>query len=94
MARHGGDEFAILLIEIPQSGASCYAGRIRQVLANRFFSHSRPITASFGIASLSEDCLASSEVLIRAAGEAFYAAKRNGKNSVATDKSETTFAHV
>jgi diguanylate cyclase (GGDEF)-like protein len=62
-ARYGGDEFAILLVETPKSGASCYAERIRQALADCPFSHSRQITASFGIASLPEDSLASSEAL-------------------------------
>jgi diguanylate cyclase (GGDEF)-like protein len=63
IARYGGDEFAILLVETPKSGASYYAERIRQALADCPFSHSRQITASFGIASLPEDDLASSEAL-------------------------------
>jgi diguanylate cyclase (GGDEF)-like protein len=83
IARYGGDEFAILLVETPKSGASYYAERIRQALADCPFSHSQQITASFGIASLPEDDLASSEALVRAADEALYAAKRDGKNSVA-----------
>jgi diguanylate cyclase (GGDEF)-like protein len=94
MARHGGDEFAILLVETSKSGASCYAERIRQALADCRFSHSRQITDSFGIASLPEDSLASSEALIRAADEALYAAKRDGKNSVASYEPEPTFAQV
>jgi diguanylate cyclase (GGDEF)-like protein len=82
----------ILLVETPKSGASYYAERIRQALADCPFSHSRQITASFGIASLPEDSLASSEALIRAAAEALYAAKRDGKNSVASYEPEPTFA--
>jgi diguanylate cyclase (GGDEF)-like protein len=94
MARYGGDEFAILLVETSKSGASCYAERIRQALADCPFSHSRQITASFGIASLPEDSLASSEALIRAADEALHAAKRDGKNSVASYEPELTFAQA
>ena len=90
MARYGGDEFAILLVETPKSGASCYAERICQALAACPFSHGRQITASFGIVSLPEDSLTSSEALIRAADEALYAAKREGKNSVASYEPETT----
>jgi diguanylate cyclase (GGDEF)-like protein len=82
----------ILLVETPKSGASYYAERIRQALADCPFSHSRQITASFGIASLPEDSLASSEALIRAAAEALYATKRDGKNSVASYEPEPTFA--
>jgi diguanylate cyclase (GGDEF)-like protein len=79
MARYGGDEFAILLVETPKAGASCYAERLRQALADCPFSHSRQIPASFGIASLPGDSLASSEALIRAADEALYAAKRGAR---------------
>jgi diguanylate cyclase (GGDEF)-like protein len=84
----------ILLVETPKSGASYYAERIRQALADCPFSHSRQITASFGIARLPEDSLASSEALIRAAAEALYAAKRDGKNSVASYEPEPTFAQA
>jgi diguanylate cyclase (GGDEF)-like protein len=70
MARYGGDEYAIVLVETPKSGPSYYAERIRQPLADCPFSHSRQITASFGSARLPEDRRASSEALIRAADEA------------------------
>lgn len=82
IARYGGDEFAILLVNTPKSGAYAYAERMRQVLADGSFSHRRPVTASFGIASLPEDIIASSEDIIRAADEALYESKRAGKNSV------------
>jgi len=94
MARYGGDEFAILLVETSKSGASCYAERIRQALADGPCSHSRQITASFGIARLPGDGLASSEASLRAAGEALYAAKRDGKTSVARYEPEPTFAQA
>jgi diguanylate cyclase (GGDEF)-like protein len=82
IARYGGDEFAILLVNTSKSGAYSYAERMRQMLADCTFSHARQVTASFGIASLPEDIIASSEELIRAADEALYEAKRGGKNSV------------
>jgi diguanylate cyclase (GGDEF)-like protein len=92
MACYGGDELAMLLVETPKAGASCYAERLRQALADCPFSHSRQITASFGIASLPEYSLASSEALIHAADEALYAAKREGKNGVASYEPESTSA--
>ncbi|HXG05585.1 MAG TPA: diguanylate cyclase [Candidatus Binatia bacterium] len=82
VARYGGDEFAVLLVETSKSGARLYADRIRQVISTYPFSHGKPITASFGIASLPEDEAATSEDLVRAADEALYAAKRAGKNQV------------
>ncbi|MBI4609554.1 MAG: GGDEF domain-containing protein [Candidatus Rokubacteria bacterium] len=83
IARYGGDEFAILLVETPKSGARLYAERMRQLIAGCSFGHGRRLTASFGIASLPEDVSASADDLIRAADEALYAAKRTGKNVVA-----------
>jgi diguanylate cyclase (GGDEF)-like protein len=82
ICRYGGDEFAVLLVETSKAGAWLYADRIRYVLPSYRFSHGRPVTASFGIASLPEDVAPSPEELIRAADEALYAAKRAGKNRV------------
>lgn len=82
VARFGGDEFVILLVETSKAGARLYADRIRQVVATFPFSHGKPVTASFGVASLPDDEVATSEDLFRAADEALYAAKRGGKNQV------------
>ena len=83
VSRYGGDEFAVLLVETSKAGAQLYADRIRQIIESYPFSHRRPITASFGIASLPDEEATTSEHLIRAADEALYAAKRAGKNQVA-----------
>jgi diguanylate cyclase (GGDEF)-like protein len=87
VARYGGDEFVVLLVETSRAGARLYADRIRQVIATHPFSHGKPITASFGLASLPDDDAATAEELVRAADEALYAAKRGGKNQVATTAS-------
>ena len=84
ICRHGGDEFAVLLVETPKAGAQIYADRIRHVLDHHVFPHGQRISASFGIATLPEDVGASAEELLRAADEALYAAKRAGKNRVST----------
>ncbi len=81
VCRYGGDEFAVLLVETPRAGARPYAERIRDALAAASFSHGRQVTASFGVASLSE-WAATGDDLVRAADEALYAAKRAGKNGV------------
>ncbi len=82
VARYGGDEFAILLVETSLAGARLYADRIRQVISTYSFSHGKPLTASFGVASLPDESITTSEDLIRAADDALYAAKRAGKNQV------------
>jgi diguanylate cyclase (GGDEF)-like protein len=87
VARYGGDEFAILLVETSKAGARLYADRIRQVVSQYPFAHGKRITASFGVASLPDDEAATSEDLFRAADEALYAAKRAGKNQVAAAES-------
>jgi diguanylate cyclase (GGDEF)-like protein len=87
VARYGGDEFVVLLVETSRAGARLYADRIRQVVSTFPFSHGRSITASFGIASLPDDEVSTSEDLVRAADEALYTAKRAGKNQVATTNS-------
>jgi diguanylate cyclase (GGDEF)-like protein len=83
VARYGGDEFAILLVETSKAGARLYAERMRQIIDSSPFSHGKPITASFGVASVPDDAAATVEDLFRAADEALYAAKRGGKNQVA-----------
>jgi len=86
VSRYGGDEFAILLVETSKAGARLYADRIRQVIATHPFPHGKPVTASFGVASLPDDeptpGTATSDDLFRAADEALYTAKRAGKNQV------------
>jgi diguanylate cyclase (GGDEF)-like protein len=83
ICRWGGDEFAVLLVETPRAGARAYAERMRGLLAGGAAGHVRPLTASFGVASLPEDLVAGAEDLVRGADEALYAAKRAGKNRVA-----------
>jgi diguanylate cyclase (GGDEF)-like protein len=82
IARYGGDEFVVLLVETSKAGARLYADRIRQVLATYPFSHGGRITASFGVASVPEDVRAAADEIMRSADEALYTAKRAGKNRV------------
>src|SRR5205807_7379768 len=87
VSRYGGDEFVVLLVETSKAGARLYADRIRQVVSTYPFSHGKRITASFGIASLPDEEAQTSEDLVRAADDALHAAKRAGKNQVATTDS-------
>jgi diguanylate cyclase (GGDEF)-like protein len=83
VARYGGDEFSILLVETSKAGATLYAERIRQIISNFPYAHGMRVTASFGVASLPDDEAETSEDLVRIADEALYVAKRGGKNQVA-----------
>jgi diguanylate cyclase (GGDEF)-like protein len=82
--RFGGEEFALILTETPAEGALVIAERIRQRIAGTVFRPkdvSVPVTASFGVAS-SEAFGETVSVarMIRAADEALYRAKNEGRN--------------
>jgi diguanylate cyclase (GGDEF)-like protein len=82
IARYGGDEFAVLLVETSKAGARLYADRIRQVVATYPFSHGGRVTVSLGVASVPDDVEAVADEIIGSADEALYVAKRAGKNRV------------
>jgi diguanylate cyclase (GGDEF)-like protein len=82
VCRYGGNRFATLLVDTSKGGARLYADRIRYMLSSHHFAHKRPVTASFGIASLPEDCAPLDSELIRAADEALCLAKHAGKNRI------------
>ncbi len=91
ICRYGGDEFAVLLVETPKDGAERYADRIRRVLAAHPFAHGRQVTASFGVSALPDD-LSPAGDLVRAADDALYQAKRDGRNRVSCARSLATIA--
>jgi diguanylate cyclase (GGDEF)-like protein len=80
-ARWGGEEFALVLPQTDEHGASVLVERLRTVLEHRAIrveGRTIAVTASFGAAIFPEEQTA--ERLIAAADEALYAAKRGGKN--------------
>jgi diguanylate cyclase (GGDEF)-like protein len=80
VTRYGGDEFAVLLVNTPKSGALKYAQRIRDVIERHPFHHG-PLTVSIGVAGLPDDVLDSGD-LVPAADRALYLAKRLGRNAI------------
>ena len=84
VARYGGEEFAVLLPGTGRSGAIAMAERVRRSLEARQWNL-RPITASFGVATLrhfeSEEA-ATAANLVEAADLAMYHSKRHGRNRV------------
>ncbi|HEV7163589.1 MAG TPA: diguanylate cyclase [Solirubrobacteraceae bacterium] len=79
VARVGGEEFALALPDTDEHGAFVIAERLRDALQEEFASDVVPITISFGVASypVHGETAAS---LVRAADEAMYVAKENGRN--------------
>jgi len=83
-ARFGGEEFVVLL---PESDADCAvqcAERIRIQFGRETIAPiSRPVTASFGVATLRPDDTLTS--LFKRADTALYGAKDSGRNRVVVD---------
>ncbi len=83
--RYGGEEFLLVLPECNLSDAQKRLQRICEEIRRKTFFHRKSplpsVTVSIGIAELSDD-LPSVDVLIAAADEALYAAKRGGRDRV------------
>ena len=92
VARYGGEEFAVLLSGADASGAVQIAQQIREAVEDLRIAHdifrigglpAAVITVSLGVASTVPALEKSSEeLLVRAAEEALYWAKRQGRNQV------------
>ena len=84
-ARYGGEEFSIVLPETEITAATALAERLRREVERHLSADSpvarRPVTISVGVASLGP-VLQTTHKVIRAADQALYAAKKQGKNRV------------
>ncbi|WP_175688310.1 sensor domain-containing diguanylate cyclase [Burkholderia anthina] len=86
-ARYGGEEFVVLLPDTAETGAAQIAERIRAAIDGLPLEHAGSeyghVTASIGLASWTPEHDAQAEAVIKAADEALYSAKANGRNRVA-----------
>jgi two-component system cell cycle response regulator len=84
LCRYGGDEFVMLLCQTPADQAVRLAERLRLSIDQSALNQpdqGLKITVSIGVAGLAPEM--STENLVKAADEAHYRAKQNGKNRVA-----------
>lgn len=84
-ARYGGEEFAMVLPETSLHDGLAVAERVRQAVAEMIFPaplHNLTVTISQGVAALPSPYIDSVDILIRAADEALYRAKHNGRNRI------------
>ncbi len=82
--RLGGEEFAVLCRNCTVNQAAAFAEQLRSAVAAIDFaqaSHSRKITASFGVAAWQAQFKTATE-LMKTADEALYRAKQGGRNRV------------
>jgi diguanylate cyclase (GGDEF)-like protein len=83
VARHGGEEFAVLMTGVSRERAALHAEELRQACAAREISSeeiSACVTVSIGLA----DCHGETDLakVMRMADQALYAAKHRGRNRV------------
>ena len=94
VCRYGGEEFCVLVPEMPLADARGMAERIRLKIAEHPYAHEGqllPITVSIGVAQQPDQVTLAA--LIHVADERLYMAKRAGRNKVvdssASDSSPT-----
>jgi two-component system, cell cycle response regulator len=85
VARIGGEEFAVLLPEIALFEGMQFGEKLRCNIAIAPFS-TGPVTISIGIANMPHSRVISSAELFRAADQALYRAKANGRNRVEMER--------
>jgi diguanylate cyclase (GGDEF)-like protein/PAS domain S-box-containing protein len=85
-ARYGGEEFVLLCPQTPLESALTLANRLRELIASYSFSHGSfqplgKVSISIGVATFPFDGQLPEEIL-KAADQALYASKKNGRNKV------------
>jgi diguanylate cyclase (GGDEF)-like protein len=86
VARYGGDEIAIILLETNKSTALEVAEKLRQKIEEHpviYRNRTVKVTASIGVAAIPTEGVENWEGLLHAADDALYQAKNAGKNLVA-----------
>jgi diguanylate cyclase (GGDEF)-like protein len=82
IARHGGEEFVVLLPMTDSAQAARAADRLRTLVQEHSFPRRKRLTISLGISSFPADGTTEEE-LLKKADAALYLAKRLGRNRVA-----------
>ncbi len=85
-ARYGGEEFLLILPDTDALAARGVAEAVRRAVEAMDLPHkvaaSGRVTVSIGVAALTGACYPDAESLLRAADEALYRAKNDGRNQV------------
>ncbi len=85
LVRYGGEEFLVLLPDVPGPGAVVVAGRIRKAVEAESFEVAGttvPVTVSVGVSARLDEGPESIEGLLARADEALTLAKQRGRNRV------------
>ena len=85
LVRYGGEEFLVMLPDVPGPGAVVVAGRIRKAVEAeplRVEGHTVPVTVSVGVSARLDEGPESIENLLARADDALALAKQRGRNRV------------
>lgn len=85
IGRYGGEEFLIILPDCSSEYAAAFAERLRLSVSSDSINTSEgmiQVTISFGVATSSKERKHDVESLVKAADQALYLAKENGRNRV------------
>lgn len=98
VARIGGEEFAIILPETPESGALYVANQIMKMLAQRdILNEDAPlgrVSVSIGVACIQPAGTQKLKAWLQQADDALYSAKAAGRNRVMTEISNALHREV
>ena len=85
IGRYGGEEFLVVLPNCPCEASLAVAERLRRAVSSEWYpigDRAYPVSCSLGVA-WTPDSDTDAGALLRAADEALFAAKQNGRNRVA-----------
>lgn len=85
IGRYGGEEFLVILSECCLECVAAFAERLRLFVSSDSIDTPEgmiPVTISFGVAASCKDMKKDAYSLVKAADEALYRAKENGRNRV------------
>lgn len=80
--RYGGDEFLMLMVDIPNEEARAKAARLKEFRKISFQGHEIPVSVSGGLASADCSSVEDLRTLIRMADDNLYHAKENGRDQI------------
>lgn len=81
IARIGGDEFCLLLLETDPEKALTIVSKIQSLILGEMFNHSWSVTMSIGLL-FCLDPPSTADDIIRIADQLMYSKKQNGKNGI------------